>query len=172
MYKKSVFVLLVLCSIGLFYSALKNNDSWVVNDSPRGKSPYDFSEAELLKLIYKDLKRVNYAAIVYPIAQKTYHNSWFNRKMEEYFHWHGATSIAIRADVEYTIFGEEFNAIEFGAADDSLTNFPLLVMLCASGENMYEPDLGYVKPASQKLIEHLKKVDPSIFKSKESNICP
>ncbi len=171
---KKIIVAITLSVFAVFlYIATKNSKAWETNQDALIDSPYDLSDSESLALIYKDLKGVDYAAIVYPTGYLEYPNSWLHKLIQKHIHAHGNTSYSMRADIRTTLKGEEYKSIEYGSAGAGLPNYPILVALCEfEGGGLYAPDLGYEKPASKQLIKHLENLDKSIFNDTTNSVCP
>ena len=171
--KKKIIVVTFSVLAVFLYIGTKSSKTWQTNQDALIDSPYDLSDSESLALIYKDLKGVDYAAIVYPTGYLEYPNSWLHRVIKKYIDAHGNTSYSMKADVRTTLKGEEYKSIEYGSAGAGLPNYPILVALCEfEGGGLYAPDLGYERPASKQLIEHLESLDKSILEDTANSVCP
>jgi len=170
--KKNVLTLGFLLSFGLIsYTAFHNSDEWTINGQKRIEIyDHDYPNLNARERIMHDIVKVDYVAIVYPKANHIYPNSWFYRTILGN-PTEGTT--ATKADVAYTIVGDEFTSIIYGSAVDTLPNHLIIAALCVSDDNeLYAPDNGYEIPATKEVIEFLTSLDRKKILKKDSSICP
>jgi len=150
----------LLC--GLAYTIFSRDLQWEVNTQQRIKIyEKDYPNLVSIERAKGIMADVHYAAIVYS-KQSTSWSDEGNRRVHS----------AKKADVLYTVFGEEHSSIEYVSSGDALPNYATFVGLCLSKDiGLYEPDNGYEFPATEELIESLKDVDANKFRTKESSVC-
>jgi len=166
--KKKILLVIVLILATAVYFVFKEDTSWKLNNKIRTDiSIKEFPDLDRTEFLLDNLKAVNYMAIVYPKAITTSHNSWFHKYIlpsEEF-------SSAVKADVEFTIYGEEYEEIEYGSTLGGLDNYPLVVALCKTDAGLYALDQGYEFPATIEFIEYAKTLKTQITDENVSLNC-
>ena len=114
-YKKNILILGFLLSFSIIlYAVFNNSDEWKTNDQMRIEIyDKDYPHLNARERVMQNIGKVDYVAIVYPKANHVYPNSWFYRKILGN-PTEGTT--ATKANVEYTIIGDEFTSITYGSA--------------------------------------------------------
>lgn len=153
------------------YFAFHNSDEWTENNQKRIEVyNKDYPNLNANDRVMDLLEKAEYAAIVYPKANRVYPNSWFHNVILG--NPSEGTSYTIRADVEFTIMGIEYSSITYGSAINSLPPHPLFVALCVSDEiGLFAPDNGYEIPATKEIVEFLKTLDRKKITQKNSSAC-
>ncbi len=161
----------VLVLITSAYFAFYNSDEWVENNQKRIEVyNKDFPNLNANDRVMDLLEKAEYAAIVYPKANRVYPNSWFHRVILG--NPPEGTGYTVKADVEFTVMGIEHSAITYGSEIVSIPPYPLFVALCVSGEiGLFAPDNGYEIPATKEIIEFLKTLDRKKLTRENSSAC-
>ena len=171
--KKKIILFFCLTTSLIFvaYAVFHNSDDWRENENTKVEVyDKDYPFLNTRERIIETLKRVEYAAIVYPTAEHVYPNSWFHRKILS--NPYESTTYTVKADVEYTILGEKHSSISYASAGNALVNHALFVALCISDSNQYyAPDNGYEFPATKEAIEFVKSIDMKEIVEEGTSVC-
>lgn len=171
--KKLIFLFAIIILLFITYFIFSNSNEWTQNKKDRIEIfNKNFPQLNSKRFLNEFIENTSYVAIVYPKASLVYPNSWFHRIiMGNPFE---GTSYLIKANVEFTLIGKEYDSITYSSANNLLPPYPVLVGLCLmedSGE-LYAPDNGYEIPATNETIQILKSLDKNQFKHKTTSICP
>jgi len=172
MRKKNILVLGFILSLSIIlYAVFSNSDEWKINEQQRIEVyDNDYPHLNARERIMRDIGKVDYVAIVYPKANHVYPNSWFYRKI---LGSPAEGTTVTKANVEYTIIGDEFTSIIYGSAVNTLPNHLIVVALCVSDNNeFYAPDNGYEIPATNEVIKFLTSIDRKKIVKESSFVCP
>ncbi len=177
MKKSYAFIIALMVIVGLFYIAFRNDDRWYTQEGKFFSEENYLEDPYILEMIEKQLLNVDYVAIVYATEARTTPNSWFHRVIMD--NPYDSTYYQIKAEVDYTILGAEYNTITYTSTEISPSSgkkgksYATLVMLCGdSPSNMYPPDNGYEFAASKELIAYFKKKRKLPVTRKDPSICP
>lgn len=177
MKKHYVFILSLLITAGLVYTAFYNDEKWYPKEGRFFSEKNYLNDPDIMRMIEKQLYNVDYAAIVYTKASKVTPNSWFHRVVigESYVRTHHL----IKADVDHTVLGSEHNAITYASTEIGSFSgkigpaYATLVLLCGdSPDNMYAPENGYEFVASKEQVNYFKQRSKLPVTRKNPNICP
>ncbi|MGH1441432.1 MAG: hypothetical protein ACRBBR_15055 [Cellvibrionaceae bacterium] len=178
MKKSYIFIVIALMIIGLVYAAFYNDEAWHPKEGRLTSSIDYLEDADVMKMIEKQLGDVDYAAIVYATEARTTPNSWFHRVIVG--NPYDSTYYEIKADVEHTVLGPEYSSINYTSAGraDSRPEKPeaayaMLVLLCGdSSDHLYAPETAYEFPASKEMIEYFKQREKLPALKQDSSVCP
>ncbi|MCF6254893.1 MAG: hypothetical protein L3J98_06245 [Gammaproteobacteria bacterium] len=168
MKKKLIFVGLFVFFVGLTYAIFKES-GWQINTQERVKIyEKDYPSLYSIERALDILEEVEYAAIVYTTKAIRHNDSWFFRYIITPLHWQASAS----ADVLYTVMGEEYETIEYGATSKNISNYAVFVALCVSDDMaLYAPDNGYIFPATEELIIYFKNRKINSSATKNNGTC-
>lgn len=171
MNKKAIIAICFIVLSVLSYAITYNSQEWSINNQQQ-LTIYekDFPSLHSQQRIIDALSKVQYAAIVYPIANRIYPNSILHKYILG--NPYDNTLYMVKAQVEYTIIGEPLSSIVYRSAGSPIEPYAIFVGLCESEGSFYAPENGFEFPATKEAIEFVKNIKKENLKITDNSVCP